>query len=431
MSRDAKAYKLEFKPLVLKRLVLDCDITQTDLADAAGVSRPTVNLCINRGYVPITGPDAFKQAIEDYVLGHAQAMKWLEERQLEVEDIWDTEKEGQRRHSMPRGTGRRTRNTRDKPVVGLGDPMGLKGKKGHSYSGLKGGPDHHDWMEVVMVSQEALKHFKVFRNPFIDDIQKETDIYMSDEHRYIEMAMLDAAHHGGFLAVIGECGSGKSVMRRKVVGELKKDGDVRVIFPQIIDKTRMNASAVCDAIIMDLSEQKPKMKLEQKTRQVYQLLLERSKEGYRSVLVIEEAHDLTVSTLKHLKRFYEFEDGFRKLLGIILIGQIELFKLLDEATHVEMREVIRRIQIAEVKGLNGNVKDYLALKFKRVGAKVEDIFTDDGIAALSGRMTKQDRNQKKLSHAYPLVVNNYAARAMNRAYEMGEEKVTADVVNKS
>src|SRR3989304_1978733 len=178
--------------------------------------------------------------------------------------------------------------------------------------------------EVEMITQEAMRHFKLFRNPFVDDVQKESDIYMSDEHRYIEAAMLDAARHGGFLAVIGEVGSGKSVMRRKVIEQLRKDGDVIVIFPHIVDKTRLTAASICAAIVMDLSDEKPKIRLEQKTRQVQKLLLERSKQGYRSVLIIEEAHDMSNDMLKYLKRFYEIEDGYKKLLGIILIGQTEL-----------------------------------------------------------------------------------------------------------
>lgn len=285
-------------------------------------------------------------------------------------------------------------------------------------------------LEVEMISQEAMKYFKIFRNPFIDDIQKDSDIYMSEDHRYIEAAMIDAARHGGFLAVIGEVGSGKSVMRRKVVEQLRKDGDVVVIFPQMIDKNRINASSICEAIIMDLSDQRPKSNLEQKTRQVHQLLLERAKQGFRAVLIIEEAHDLHTSTLKYLKRFYELEDGYRKLLGIILVGQVELKSLFDETIHIEMREVIRRIQTAEIRGLNGNIKDYLTLKLKRVGAKAEDIFTDGAIEALGRRLTTKDRQNKTISHAYPLMINNYAAKAMNEAYELGEPQVTEMVIMK-
>ena len=38
-----------------------------------------------------------------------------------------------------------------------------------------------------------------------------------DNMRRCDPAMLDAARHSGFLAVIGEVGSGKTVMRRKVM----------------------------------------------------------------------------------------------------------------------------------------------------------------------------------------------------------------------
>ncbi|MBE0598319.1 MAG: ExeA family protein [Desulfuromonadales bacterium] len=280
-----------------------------------------------------------------------------------------------------------------------------------------------------MIQQEALKHFKLFRNPFIDDIQKDADIYMSDEHRYIEAAMLDAARHAGFLAVIGEVGSGKSVMRRKVVEALKKDSDTLVIYPQMIDKTRLSAASICDAIIQDVSSEKCRAKLEDKTRQVQRLLLDRAKSGYRAVLIIEEAHDLNVNTLKYLKRFYELEDGYRKLLGIILIGQTELKHMFNESTNVDMREVIRRVQVAEIKGLNGHLQHYLEVKFKRVGKGAGEIFADDAYEILSRRLTSTSRDGKsKVSHAYPLLVNNYVARAMNLAFEMGEARVTADVV---
>jgi type II secretory pathway predicted ATPase ExeA len=409
MGINTRAYKMAHQPIVLKELTIDCDITQGDLAAAMDVSRPIINLVLNRCYMPSDNPEQFMKSVEEHILGQPRAVRWLTDRDLDVKAIWSPAGSDKRR--MPCGHGGRIAAGKLRPIFASGDPEAI---------GIT--------TEVEMVQQETLKHFHIFRNPFIDDIQKESDIYMSDEHRYIEMAMKDAAEHGGFLAVIGECGSGKSVMRRKVVEDLKKEGDVRIIFPQIIDKGRINAASICDAIIMDLSEQRPKLRLEAKTRQVHKLLLERSKEGFRSVLIIEEAHDLNVSTLKYLKRFYELEDGYRKLLGIILVGQVELRELLDEGIHVEMREVIRRIQVAEIKGLNGNIRDYLTLKFKRVGAKLDDVFTADAIQAISDRLTKLDRQNRKLSHAYPLVVNNIAARAMNRAYDLGEEKVTREVV---
>lgn len=414
-----KAYQMEVRPIVLKALLVDCGINQRDIGRQTGLARTTINAVVNRGYLPVQHLN-FKSVVEDMIAHNPAAVYWLTERGLSVKNIWEPIQENAQfisnqssgfRWKHPAGHGLKIIAGQNRQALIPGDP----------------GKITITW-EVEMVDQEAMRHFKLFRNPFIDDIQKDSDIYMSDEHRYIEAAMVDAARHGGFLAVIGEVGSGKSVMRRKVVEQLKKDGDVLVIFPQIIDKGRVNAGSICEAIIMDISDQKPKVKLEQKTRQVQKLLLERSKQGYRSCLIIEEAHDLSTQTLKYLKRFYELEDGYKKLLGIVLIGQTELKYVFNEAQHVEMREVIRRIQIAEIRGLNGNIKDYLTLKMKRVGVDVNSIFDENAFAALSKRLTSTDRLNKTISHAYPLLVNNYAAKAMNLAYKMGEEKVTEGVV---
>ena len=411
MKPNIRAYQMTVAPIILKQLLIDCGINQATIGEATNLARTTINVVVNRGYLPVEQPD-FQDKVESLVRQNPAAMAWLIEHGLTVASIW-----------QPLGRALHWRHP-----AGHGIKI-AEGQKRVSRAAIPGNPEELtiSW-EVEMINQETLKHFKIFRSPFIDDIQKDGDIYMSEEHRYIEAAMLDAARHGGFLAVIGEVGSGKSVMRRKVVEQLRKDGDTLVIYPQIIDKTRLNASSVCDAIIMDVSDQKPRIKLEQKTRQVQSLLLERSKQGFRAVLIVEEAHDLHTSTLKYLKRFYELEDGYRKLLGIILVGQVELKSLFNETTHVEMREVIRRIQVAEIRGLNGHIANYLELKFKRVGAKVDDIFEAPAISALGMRLTSLDRQNKKISHAYPLVVNNYAAKAMNLAYEMGEARVTEAVV---
>lgn len=412
---QAAVYREAFAPLVLKALVTACGISQGALAAAVAaelgraVSRPTINLAINRGYAP-PQMAGFKKAVEAVIARHGRAQQWLARQGMDTGALW--EPLGQDlRLVMPRGR-RGQGNHRQAPAMRPGDPMEIT----------------VNW-EVEMISQEALKHFRVFRNPFIDDIQKDSDVYMSDEHRYIEAAMLDAARHGGFLAVIGEVGSGKSVMRRKVVEQLKRDDQVLVVYPQTIDKTRLTAASICDAIVQDISSEKCRVKLEDKSRQVRRLLLDRAKSGFRAVLMIEEAHDLNINTLKYLKRFYELEDGYRKLLGIILIGQSELKHRFDEGTNVDMREVIRRVQVAEIRGLNGHLQGYLAVKFKRVGKDVAEIFAADAFEALSRRLTSTSRDGKqKISHAYPLLVNNYVARAMNTAAELGEGLITADVV---
>ena len=63
----ATAYKMEFAPIVLKELVLDCDISQARIAQETGMSRPTINLMLNRGYMP-TGHPEVKDTVEQMLL---------------------------------------------------------------------------------------------------------------------------------------------------------------------------------------------------------------------------------------------------------------------------------------------------------------------------------------------------------------------------
>jgi len=446
------AYQLKFKPIVLKQLILDCGLTQEQIAkEGLRAGESVMNLIVNRNYAPTTIKD-YKERIEGYLSKNQTVLEWLAANDFQMKDLWaplpsipSRQGRGMFTNQLQGTPASRERQEIKIPLSPGGRGRGrggdlrqarhaLVGKKTAATRAIKpfipGDPEEIlISKEVEMISQEAMKHFKVFRNPFVDDIQKDSDIYMADEHRYIEAAMLDCARHGGFLAVIGEVGSGKSVIRRKIVEQLRRDGDVLVIYPQMIDKTRLTAASICDAIVMDISDERPKLKLEQKTRQVQRLLLSRSKNGYRSCLIIEEAHDLNTHTLKYLKRFYELEDGYRKLLAIILIGQTELKHMFNESLHVDMREVIRRCQVAEIQGLNGHIMDYLALKFKRVGSDLKEIFHNGSIDALAKRLTSKDRQNRNISHAFPLLVNNYAARAMNLAFELGEAKVTEEVIN--
>ncbi|MEA5113223.1 MAG: AAA family ATPase [Geobacteraceae bacterium] len=419
MAKDV--YQAKFEPIVLKQVMADCDISQSELAmvmSAAlerNVSQPTINLCINRGYLP-PRRRGFKKALETFVVNTPSTRKWLELHGMTVSCIW-TPLGKKLRKELPIGQGKRIKD---------GFFLRPKGED------LK--PDLPIW-EVKAMKPEVMKYFRIFKDPFFHDVNGANDIFLSCEHRYIETVMLDAAYHAAFVAVIGEVQSGKSIIRKKVMEDLKRDGSITVIYPRsrrvnIGDKfhSRISPVSLCDSIILDISSEVTPRQIEHKVRLVERLLSARVSQGFKHVLIIEEAQNLTMTTLKYLKQFYEMEDGFQNLLGIILIGQPELKDMLDETKHVDLREVIRRIQIAEIGGLGDEVKDYLAFKFKRIGAKLDLIIEDDAIEALSRKLTTEGDGKKMISHAYPGTVNLWISKAMHRAFDLGENRVTAEVI---
>lgn len=286
-------------------------------------------------------------------------------------------------------------------------------------------------LEIEMLSPNAKKHFGLFRDPFIDDVQGPEDVFLSSDQRYIREAMFSTAKHGGFLAVVGESGSGKTTLRRDLIDRVQRDAQLIVLIqPRLIDKGTMTAGGICEAIIGDLREgEKIPRSLEAKARKVEQLLKDSSRAGNVHSLLIEEAHDLSIQTLKFLKRFWELEDGFKKLLSIILVGQPELKNKLDERIHYEAREVIRRCEVAELVPLDRNLEEYLTLKFKRVGkAQLGELFDKDAFDAMRARLTRQKGAGKAVSMVYPLVVNNLVTSALNLAAEIGADKISADVI---
>lgn len=284
-------------------------------------------------------------------------------------------------------------------------------------------------VETAVLHQKTKIHFGLSVDPFMDDVQAQSDVYLNEDSRYVSGAMLQCARGAGLLAVVAESGAGKSVLRRNFIEQINaKHADIRVVETKSFDKSKMHAAALCEAIINDLAPgTQVKNSLEARARQVERVLRDSFQNNCRHVMLIEEAHDLPIATLKYLKRFWEMEVGFRKLLAIILIAQPEMKMKLDERHHPELREFIRRCEVAELMPLDGKVADYLKFKFARCGSDAGRVFAPDAFDAIVERLTVSTGKGKR-SMVYPLVVNNLVTRAMNEAATAGEKLVSGDVV---
>lgn len=402
----AAALEQEYRymPLKLKGVLASLGIRQSGWAaaikqsDGKPLSLSAATQIINWATWPKLTPKASIQKQTELLLRAHGA------DEVDIATIWEEDTEDAHRNSHPADCHVGQKPGRQQPVI---EPM-----------------------ETEMLSQEAKKQFALFRDPFTDDVQSADDIFLSADQRYIREAMFSTAKHGGFLAVIGESGAGKTVLRRDLIDRVNRENHpISVIQPRLIDKGTLTAGAICEAIIDDLRPgEKVRRSLEGKARQVEKLLTDSSRSGNTHVLLIEEAHDLSINTLKYLKRFWELEDGFKKLLSIILVGQPELKSKLDERQNYEAREVIRRCEIAELQPLDRHLEDYLALKFKRLNKDVKDVIAPDAYDAIRIRLSRQKSQKEFISLVHPLMVNNLVTKAMNECARIGAPKVSADVV---
>jgi len=275
-------------------------------------------------------------------------------------------------------------------------------------------------VEPEMLSFEAINHFRLKADPFTNEIRGKSDVFFNEENTTIKQAILSAAKNQGLLALIGEVGSGKSTILQAALGSLNGDDSIQVIYPQAVAKERLTAVQITEAIVRDLNPTAvPRAAVEARSRQVRELLEARAAEGGTAVLILEEAHALPITTIRQLKRFYELTQarGYRKLLGIILVGQPELEAKFR--SH-EIREVAKRVRVVKLGGLpkRNGIQKYLEHKISRAGGDAGRIFDGD-VYSLLARVRWASN---------PLDLNNIVIRAMNQAVRIGSPKITREII---
>ncbi len=384
------------------------ELSQRMVADAAGMSPAGFCQLINRGAWPKrAGMGEIRERIVDFLLAHGVPRE-------------------QKRDAFVRAGVR-------------------KSETNYSHQAVRAAAEPKEEEHLMLLRRQGLfpetkRHFKLARNPFQNDVQDTTDVFMSADIRYVREAMYATARHGGLMAVAGESGSGKTILRRDLLDRLAREGKpVLVIEPYVLGmedsenkgKT-LRSTHIAESILRTVAPlETVAASPEARFRQVHCVLTESKRAGNTHVLIIEEAHDLSTPLLKHLKRYIELTDGLASLIGILLIGQTELKSKLSESNY-QVREVVQRCELVELPPLRGDdLTAYLRFKFERVGAELGMVITGDGVEALRERLTVAgagQRGRSGVSLCYPLAVGNFVIAALNTAAEIGAPVVNADVI---
>lgn len=147
----------------------------------------------------------------------------------------------------------------------------------------------------------------------------------------------------GMLAVIGEKGSGKTFIKRQVIGsKQEKISKYRIVEICPIESESKNITQIMSAMISDISSENPKRDTEARRRQLRRILGEAS-EIYEIILCVDEAQDLHKSTLRGIKKLHELGFGTRDhLFSVVFFGQNSLK---DKISDDELRPRIKRYKM--------------------------------------------------------------------------------------
>jgi type II secretory pathway predicted ATPase ExeA len=282
---------------------------------------------------------------------------------------------------------------------------------------------------VAMIPQMVLDKAGLNKDPFTNELESGMDVFNSRQHSYVFQKMMDAAANQKFLGIYGPVGSGKSVIKNLFIDTLNKEKNYMISEPLMIERSKCSPGALCDSMVEDfmygmggisaLGKMRSPRTLEAKHRLVRAVLANHTGRGKRAVLVIDEAHELPLDTMKALKRFHEHQNGFKKMLAIIVIGQEELFHGLNKDYRV--REVTARIDLIELKHIGNVLQDYMKFKIEKAGRNINELFTADAL----------DEMNRKLERPSPIMINVLASHSIMSAFNVDSFPVTPEIVEEA
>lgn len=241
-------------------------------------------------------------------------------------------------------------------------------------------------------------------------------LYMSEAYQEaLAHLMYGIESEGGFVLLTGEVGTGKTTICRCLLEQLPENIDVAFILNPKITSEELLAT-ICDELSIYYPEGTTSTKIF--IDKINEYLLDAYSKGRKTVLIIEEAQNLSPDVLEQVRLLTNLETNQSKLLQIIMIGQPELKDLL---ARPELRQLSQRITARYHLGplSKSEIKEYIAHRLDVAGTK-KKIFPDSIIDEIY-----------QFSKGIPRLINVICDRALLGTYVQGKDCVDKDTLKKA
>jgi general secretion pathway protein A len=164
-------------------------------------------------------------------------------------------------------------------------------------------------------------------------------LFYSPKHREAYNHLLyGIRERKGFVQLTGEVGAGKTTLCRALLENL----DPRLYATALILNPVMNAEELVKTVALEYGLPVHGLDRLDILGVINQFLLQQVELGRESVLIIDEAQDMTDELLEQVRLLSNLETDDRKLLQIVLMGQPELR---DRLNHPRLRQLRQRITV--------------------------------------------------------------------------------------
>ena len=233
-------------------------------------------------------------------------------------------------------------------------------------------------------------------------------LYMSQRHQEALAHLLYGVNAGGgFVLLTGEVGAGKTTVCRCLLEQIPESCDVAYIFnPKLTVEELL--STICAEFGISCPPGNTSVKVYIDCINAY--LLDAHARGRHTVLIIDEAQNLSADVLEQLRLLTNLETNQHKLLQIILLGQPELAAMLERP---ELRQLAQRIIARYHLGPLGKQEVAAYVQHRLLIAGAQRLLFP---AALMSKLYR-------LSGGIPRIINVLCDRALLGTFVQSKEKV--------
>jgi len=258
--------------------------------------------------------------------------------------------------------------------------------------------------------------YNLTRNPF--DLTPDPTLFVPTVRHNEALAALyyGIRRHKGVVVVTGEVGTGKTLMLRCLLQLFKESTEIAYAYLfncRLSPHEFLHYAAADFGLKVEENQSKSGLLLE-----LSRYVTSRGLQGLTTVLVIDEAHNLSMELLEEIRLLSNLETNDDKLIQIVLVGQPELDMKLDSFA---LRPLKQRIALrAHLTPLDEQDTDrYIVerLTIAGAGSQTGALFSPEAVKAIH-----------QFSRGYPRLINTICENSLITGYAKQLRTISADIV---